>query len=79
MPDSNNVVPLRPRVARATCALPQYDDETPAEGDELGRAWSLDVIGGAGGKSLLDACLPTHIANAAAAFIMEQLNAAAVA
>ena len=83
MTDDNNILPFRLRVARTTCALPQDYDEAIEGQDELGpiesRPYSVDVIGGAGGKSLLDACLPTHVAMAAMAFIMERLNAPAIA
>jgi hypothetical protein len=83
MTDNNNIVPFRPRVALTTCTLPQENDGAIEGQDELGpiesRPYSIDVIGGAGGKSLLDACLPTHVAMAAMAFIMERLNAPAIA
>ena len=85
MPDANNILPFRPRTALTSCTLPQDDDEfsgeTPEEGKELqsigSRPWSIDVFDGPGGKSLIDACLPTHIAVAAMAFIMERLEAPA--
>ncbi len=79
MPDNDNIVPFRPRAALTSCTLPQDDDEfrgeTP-EGDGS-RPWSVEMFDGPGGKSLIDACLPTHIAVAAMAFIMERLEAPA--
>jgi hypothetical protein len=80
--DNNNVIPFRPRKALA-CALPEGADDDYALDDETledaapvaSRPHSIDVIDGAGGNSLLDACLPRPIAMAAVAFIMEQLAA----
>ena len=79
---NDNIIPFRPRKALAACALPENDDDYTLD-DETSEAaapveklsHSIDVIPGAGGNSLLDACLPAHIAMAAAAFIMEQLAA----
>jgi hypothetical protein len=84
---NENIIQFRPRAALTTCTLPEddceYDDETSDEGEELppiaSRPYSIDVFDGEGGKSLLDACLPTHIAMAAVAFIMKQLEMTATA
>lgn len=86
MPNDDNIIPFRPRPALSTCALPECDDDalecetagdwTPE--DEVpveSRPHSIDVIHGGGGKSLLDACIPTPIAMAAVALITEQLAA----
>jgi hypothetical protein len=86
MPNDDNIIPFRPRAAAlSTCALPEYDteydDETLLDGDDgapmppvASRPYSVEVFGSEGGKSLLDACLPTHIAVAAMAFIVERLE-----
>jgi hypothetical protein len=79
--DNNNIIPFRPRKTLATCALPEgdddytLDDETPEAAAPVARAHSIDVIDGPGGNSLMDICVPTPIAMAAVAFIMEQLAA----
>jgi len=78
--DNNNVIPFRPRKTLATCALPEGDDdyvlndetcEAAAPVEKLSH--SIDVIDGPGGNSLMDICVPTPIAMAAVAFILEQL------
>jgi hypothetical protein len=80
--NNNNVIPFRPRKALATCALPEGDDDyalddetSEAAAPVASRTHSIDVIDGPGGNSLMDICVPTPIAMAAVAFIMEQLAA----
>ena len=86
---NENIIPFRPRPALTTCTLPEeedaYDDETSEDDDEMlddgdelppiaSRSHSIAVFDGPGGKSLLDACLPTQIVMEAVAFIMQRLE-----
>jgi hypothetical protein len=81
MTTDNNIIQFRPRKTLATYALPECDDddapdyETTEDAAPIALGPSIDVIDGRGGNSLLDACLPTPVAMAAVAFIMEQLAA----
>lgn len=82
---NDNIIPFRPRAALTSCVLSDYDDDAPEDetfedaAPVVGRPYSIDVLDGEGGKSLLDACLPTHIAMAAVTFIMERLALPATA
>jgi hypothetical protein len=92
---SDNIIQFRPRAALTTCTLPEDDWDYDDDGDEPENDWDRDdgeelppiasrphsiaVFDGPGGKSLLDACLPTQIAMEAVAFIMKRLDMTATA